>query len=74
MGGSSLKNPIFLERGEHEFFLFLGGGRSGGGTGESPKKGAWIVYRFKRGLGKRRGYFFKVGGGEGGGLRPQGTL
>ena len=57
------------------FFCFWGGEEWGGGTGESPKKGAWIVYRFKRGLGKRRGYFFKVGGGgEGGGLRPQGTL
>ena len=43
----------------------------GGGGGESPKKGFWIVCRFKRGLGKRKGYVFEV---EGGGLRPQCTL
>ena len=43
---------------------FLGGGV---GVGESPKQGAWIVSRFKRGLGKKkeRGYVFKVRG-----LRP----
>ena len=35
------------------------------------KRGVWIVCRFKRGLGKRRGYVFEV---EGGGLRPQCTL
>ena len=37
-------------------FFFFGGGR-----GESPKKGAWIVCRFNRRLGKRRGHVFEVG-------------
>ena len=46
--------------GLHEIF-FLGGGGD-----ESPKKGAWIVCRFQRGFGKRRGYVFEVEGG----LRP----
>ena len=40
--------------------FFLGGG--GWVGGESPKKGASIVCRFKRGLCKRRGYIFEVGG------------
>ena len=34
--------------------------------GELPKKGAWAVCRFKRGLGKKRG--------EEGGFKPQCTL
>ena len=29
------------------------------------KRGLWIVCRFKRGLGNRRGYVFEVGGGGG---------
>ena len=29
------------------------------------KRGAWIVWRFKRGLGKKRGYVFEVGEGAG---------
>ena len=39
--------------------LFLS--RGGWVGGESPKKVASIVCRFKRGLGKRRGYIFEVG-------------
>ena len=31
-----------------------------GEGGESPKKGAWISCRFKRGLGKRRDHVFEV--------------
>ena len=51
-------------------FLFREGGAwifLGGWGDELPKKGgAWIVCRFNRGLGKRRGYEFEV--------RPQCTL
>ena len=40
----------------YEFFF------SGGGGGVNHlKRGAWIVCRFKRVLGKRRGYVFDVG-------------
>ena len=45
-------------------FLFREGGAwifLGGWGDELPKKGgAWIVCRFNRGLGKRRGYEFEV--------------
>ena len=48
-------------------FLFREGGAwifLGGWGDELPKKGgAWIVCRFNRGLGKRRGYEFEVGEG-----------
>ena len=37
----------------------FGGGEKGGVN--RLKKGAWIVNRFKRGLGKRRGHVFEVG-------------
>ena len=43
----------------HEKIVFLGGGLN------RLKRGLWIVFRFKRGLGKRRGYVFEVRGGEG---------
>ena len=39
----------------------FGGGEKGGVN--RLKKGAWIVNRFKRGLGKRRGHVFEVGRG-----------
>ena len=39
----SLKNPKFRR-----------GSRRTNIQGELPKKGAWTVYRFKRGLGKKR--------------------
>ena len=43
------------------------------GEGESPKKGAWIVCRFKRRLvSKRRGYVFEVW--EGGVETPMHTM
>ena len=52
-------------------FFFVEEGGSGawkgvfeGGRGESPKKGAWIAWRFKRRLGKRMGYVFEMGGVE----------
>ena len=50
--GSSLKNPIFWRAvgwggGVHEKTIFLEGC-------ESPKKVAWIVFRFKRGLSKKK--------------------
>ena len=35
----------------------------GGGGGELPKKGGWIVCKFKRGLGRRRGHVFELGRG-----------
>ena len=66
--GVHSKNQLFI-------YLFLRGDGGGGvawnfflgGRGdESPKKGAWIVCRFQRGFGKRRGYVFEVEGG----LRP----
>ena len=43
------------------FFFFWGGGRGGcikknGGL----KRGAWIVFRFKSEIGKRRGHVFEV--------------
>ena len=46
----------------------MGGGGAGGrvhgffwgGGGESPKKGVWIVCRFKKGIGKRRGHVFEM--------------
>ena len=48
---------FFLGTGVHEFF-------EGSGGHKLPKKGgAWIVCRFNRGLGKRRGYEFEVGEG-----------
>ena len=64
--GVHSKNQLFI-------YLFLRGGGGlneiffwGGRGDESPKKGAWIVCRFQRGFGKRRGYVFEVEGG----LRP----
>ena len=56
--GSSLKNSIFfffLERGGAWKIFFRGGGVN------CLKRGAWIVCRFKKGLGKRRGRVFEVG-------------
>ena len=39
------------------------------------KRGAWIVCKFKTGLGKRRGYVFGVGGGGEGGVEiPMNTM
>ena len=54
--GSSLENPMYI------YIYIYGVNRL--------KRGPWIVCRFKRGLGKRRGHVFW--GGEG--LRPQRTL
>ena len=44
----------------HEKIVFFWGG-----GGYRLKRGLWIVFRFKRGLGKRRGYVFEVEGGDG---------
>ena len=57
---------FFAERGGGELHEIFFGARGD----ESPKKGAWIVCRFQRGFGKRRGYVFEVEGG----LRRQCTL
>ena len=43
----------------HEKIVFFGG------EVNRLKRGLWIVFRFKRGLGKRRGYAFEVEGGDG---------
>ena len=46
--------------GVHCKIRFFGG--MGGEGVNCQKKRAWIVCRFKNGLGKRRGYVFEVGG------------
>ena len=46
-------------RGVHEFVLLFFGGRGV----NRLKRGAWIVCRFKRGLGKGKGHVFDVGRG-----------
>ena len=38
------------------------------------KEGAWIVCRFKKGLGKKEGVVFLKGGGGGGLITPMQTM
>ena len=57
--GISLKNLFFLGGGVHEKKFFL----RGGGL-NCLKSGAWIVSKFKRGLGKRRSHVSEVTRGQ----------
>ena len=54
--------------------VFKGGYKKTISWGDSLKRGAWTVWRFKGGIGKKEGDVVFKGGGGGGGETPMYTM